>query len=165
MYVLGTFGGYWIHRLGHCRWKYPFFLFLLGRIHKSWFSAHTMSHHIKLYPNSRFSSDVVLETDEPNEPFYSPLIVFGVCLTYYLYDFTTSFIVTLSLIAIHMLISNIHDAYHLNHSRLDYFNWFNNLKKVHRIHHNLQNKTICNFGMLDMTWDIIFDTLKTPEDN
>jgi hypothetical protein len=157
MYCIGMIGGYWIHRLGHFRSYSP--IFLITRIHNRWFHAHTMSHHIKIYPLNRFLSNTILDTEESNEIFYVPLAIFGLILTSIVYDILTSIIVVLTLSSIIMGVSRIHDQYHLKNSILEKLPFFLDMRKIHQFHHDMKKRPYVNFGIVDMTWDIFFNTL------
>jgi hypothetical protein len=155
VYVLASLAGWATHRLGHVcptrlrplEWEWW----------ARWFRAHTYGHHIKAYPLSRFSSEAVIASVEPNEPFYYPIFVAALLATLAVRGARACAPTMLLLYVVAVGTSRMHDEYHVRGAWLGRFSWFRALRDVHRQHHDLTKRV--NYGVVDMSWDWALGTL------
>jgi len=55
---------------------------------------------------------------------------------------------------------HVHTQYHLNHSWLRRFGWFDRKRELHFVHHRDASK---NFGVIEFVWDRVFGTYTPAE--
>ena len=157
-YIFGCF--IWItHWLGHRRW-----------FNRTWFRYHTMHHHVRDYPPSRFLVDRYLGANnrggdkgwlslaywtDANLIAYTPSIPVTVAIVDRFAPLTASDVAGLSLFAIAFLIFQdyIHQEVHTRGSRWESSAWFQDLRRLHYQHH----KGNCrhNYAMIDFSLDLL----------
>lgn len=143
--------GYWGHRALHQSWTGP-----LNEAH--------MSHHLKLYPPSDFSSNEYRDAgkDSTTWTFLGaglPLLLSPVvaCILGFIGILTGIWLATV-ISVIGLMHAYIHDWLHLN------MHWFHripgakHLIEIHRVHHIDMSK---NFGIFTFFWDRIAGTYET----
>jgi Fatty acid hydroxylase superfamily len=164
VYALASLAGWATHRIGHVcpsraewawtragAWQQP------RRWWRRWFHAHTYGHHVRAYSFRRFSSELVIASLEPNEPFYYPIFAAALVATLAARGTLACALTMLMLYGVAVGTSRVHDEYHLRSTPLGRFSWFRALRDVHRQHHDLQKSV--NYGVVDMSWDMVFGTL------
>jgi hypothetical protein len=158
-YVLGSLGGWYVHRLGHARpgstrgglagsWS---------SLRLDWFKAHTIGHHANTYPLRSFTKPEVLASPEPNEPYYYPLFFGFVALTLVMRGLVAGLLVAVIAYEVAVWTSWLHEQYHLEGSVLESYAWFRTMREVHRLHHDLTLDV--HYGIVDLSWDWALGTL------
>jgi sterol desaturase/sphingolipid hydroxylase (fatty acid hydroxylase superfamily) len=122
--------GYVVHVAAHHRWSGP-----LYRNH--------LVHHAKLYPTSRFSSEVYESSLRHSLiPWYAPIFVVTLSAAWIMLPLTQAIaaVVTVALVA--LFNNHIHDAYHIDNHWLNRHRWFRRLRALHYVHHKHVTKNI-----------------------
>lgn len=115
-------------------------------------------HHEKKYPHHDFDSDKY-RTAHDTWPWILIIIIFAYLPNWSLYklDIYGKYVMVylLFLMSLHLVvISYIHDSYHIKNHWLNKYNWYKNHKKYHHIHH-LDDK---NYGITNYFYDHLFNT-------
>lgn len=147
--VVGSFVGYFFHRLIHKEWTGP-----LYRGH--------MEHHLTLYPKERLTSEKyeLKEWYNSGPVLFTPaavaLIMVGALVGWVLgvswFDF---FVFAGALVGFGFLNDYVHDSFHLREHWLQKFSYYRKLRRWHFQHHFDMAK---NFGIVVMKWDDVFKT-------
>lgn len=150
VFVMITLFGYGMHWCLH----QPF----MGRFYRS----HQV-HHFKLYPPERFLSDHYLDPGPDNTfkifvVFGSPLIILPVVLFFLHSIGLPVFGATLLSLAVFGFLNDyLHDAFHIRHSWLRKYGWFERLTDLHLQHHI---RVQSNFGIYWFGWDRLWGTFQ-----
>ena len=153
LYLWGSLAGWFIHLLGHQKSK--------NEYHLRWYAAHTLEHHVRLYPYKRFLNKIILGSNDPNEVYYRPILYVLGSTTLIFKGWFPMIVVCIVIVLIALVVSWFHDQYHLDGTVLEKYGWFLTLREIHRIHHRGQMQT--NYGVIDPFWDYVFGTLVMPE--
>jgi hypothetical protein len=82
MYYCAGVGGTLTHWAGHYHWS------------GSWFRAHTIEHHVQLYPPKKFLSKISLGAEDANWKYYFPSMSFQFIATYLFLADSVSAVIT-----------------------------------------------------------------------
>ena len=153
-FFVASLFGYVVHRILHQKWS------------RRLYQAH-MTHHIKLYPPTDFSSEKYRDSGKDSTPKFFmlaglPLIIIPIIL--YLFNWVSSpvFITILTVeILIGFLNDYLHDAFHIKNfwlHKVPYIGlWFSSLTRLHYFHHVDMGS---NYGIFSFIWDRIFQTFR-----
>ena len=147
--VVGSFVGYFYHRLIHFKWT--------GPLHEG-----HMEHHLVMYPPSRLTS----ETYEIRKWYNSGPILFtpaalvlvglaAVACWFLGISMWTFIAFGVGLIGFGFLNDYVHDSFHLREHWLQKFPYYRKLRRLHFKHHVDMAK---NYGIVALQWDDVFKT-------
>ena len=148
-YILYNMIEYSLHKLSHSS-KYGSFIYTYHR-----------KHHIKHYPISKLIDKAPYKTDTKYYILTDGFIAHSVPFTFILFTLynllNKELFLNLSLnIIINAYISDyIHTEIHTEGSWLEKYNWFQNKRKIHLLHHKITTK---NMNVIDNTMDKIMNT-------
>lgn len=118
-----------------------------------WYKAHTISHHVHIYPRQRFLLDSFVAADDGNMKYYLPSLLAPFILTsFFGCNYYSILIIGLYILANASLVEILHSAFHRRSSWFEKFDWFQVLRFLHFNHHKGNMKT--NYGISDFIWDI-----------
>lgn len=143
---VGTLTGWFVHWIMHQRWS--------GRLYRS-----HMTHHVKLYPPSNFLSETYRDAGADNGSFVFfpavalPCLIGGLLLFWAGVDLVTLGGVAMTAIGLGFVHDYFHTAFHLEHTWLNRFKWFQELRRKHLIHHR---RVKTNLGVITFVWDKVF---------
>jgi len=146
-----------VHRLGHVpvdKRKWPTWW--------NWFLVHTIGHHRLSYPETSFLATKY--QDNPIDARFVGTLVYTIPCVFILimvhYILCESLAQTASLAAILAIVllfeDRMHAQIHLDGSSLERYQWFQDLRAVHRLHHASSSRV--NFGVINLTFDVLFGT-------
>lgn len=151
-FLATTLFGHTVHWSLHQTWT--------GMVHE----AH-MTHHLRLYPPSDYTSAVYRNAGKDSTPrFFAiaaiPLVLAPIILWFVGWLSLTLMIVALSVEALMGFLHNyLHDAFHIErhwlYSAPFIGTWFGRLVGLHYLHHVDMSK---NFGIFTFHWDKVFRT-------
>eukprot|EP01116_Phalansterium_solitarium_P001341 TRINITY_DN11135_c0_g1_i1.p1 TRINITY_DN11135_c0_g1~~TRINITY_DN11135_c0_g1_i1.p1 ORF type:complete len:205 (+),score=41.56 TRINITY_DN11135_c0_g1_i1:61-675(+) len=145
-YLMAGLNGTLTHWCGHKHWS--------GR----WFRAHTLEHHIAIYPPTRFLRDDEVGAEDANAKYYLPTMLFPGVFTYALTGNALDSLISVLWIAGWLwFVDKFHSAYHQRHHWLERFRFFQDLRFVHLRHH--KGNMLSNFGVVDMVIDAFLGSL------
>jgi len=147
-YILGAFHATFIHWSGHHHWS--------GR----WFHAHTVEHHIELYPPKRYLGDEEVGAKDANAKYYSGVLLSPIILSAYWFGITAFLPIIVTFIFCGSWLKTVdwfHTQYHLNGSILEGYEWFAVLRELHYLHHT--GSMLRNFGVTDFFVDFLLGNL------
>lgn len=135
--------GYAIHRAAHSRWSGP-----LYRAH--------LQHHL-VYPAKDFLSDEYRKGESSFIRWFIPVIIVF-CVTHWaLLPWFDALTCNVTVLAVALWNSYIHDAFHIRGHWLERFRFFRKQRIMHRIHHANVHR---NISMYLYVFDKVFGTLK-----
>lgn len=149
-FIITTFFGYCVHLALHR----PF----MGKLYRS-----HLTHHQKLYPEHQFLSDEYLDAGKDNTVISflllgAPLIILPiVLLATHIISFVVFMTAMIGLGVFGGLHNYFHDQFHLRHSWLRRFEWFDRMTDLHYQHHISVHK---NFGIYWFGWDKVFGSFE-----
>ncbi len=145
-FVTTTLFGYVAHWALHQKF--------FGRFHQS-----HMTHHLKLYPVSDFSSEKYRFAGKDSTIWFflvagAPLLILPVVLLLLgKIGLITTILVVAMAGGIGLLNNWFHDSFHIKDHFLNVFGWYRKLVELHFEHHvNMQK----NFGIFFFAWDKLF---------
>jgi hypothetical protein len=142
---------YGIHRVGHS-----------SRASEAWYRAHTLGHHDRAYPATRFLSDTYVVNDlddlQLNTFLYTSagLLIWG-ALSLVAADARVAVVSLLHLLVCGLGETVLHEHFHLRHSWLERYAWFQALRHLHELHH--RGRMRANFAMSTWFVDALCGTL------
>lgn len=115
-----------------------------------WYNAHVIGHQYRNYPPNRFDTEkYIFKTDnllkEADTYVYPiPILLYLILYSKYILNFTfLIFLVNLSLIILHFYAEvYIHEQVHLKKSWLDKYKIYQEIKRLHLMHHQTMHKNI-----------------------
>lgn len=136
-------------------------------LHQSWagfLNNSHMTHHLKLYPITDYTSDVYRSAGKDNTVkifAFAALPILAIpillCIFGMLSIFTAAFVLA-EMLFLGFLHDQIHDSFHLNKSLWKYLPGYKTWAKNHYNHHvDMQS----NFGIFFFMWDRLFKTFKS----
>jgi hypothetical protein len=147
-YIIAAIFATAIHSLGHRHWS--------GR----WFRAHTIEHHVKLYPPKRFTDKVVKVSADPNAKYYIPVMILPFIYSWYaLRSLRVAVASSVEVLLWLWFVDYIHMGYHLDDFWMERYPWFMYLRKLHFRHHS--GDMLTNMGIADFFVDWLTGILAT----
>lgn len=150
MFLVITLFGYGVHKALHQKWT--------GRYYKS-----HMTHHVKLYPLSDFTSEVYRSPGKDNTAKFFiiagiPLIIAPILLfALHVIALPVFIAAMLGLAVFGGLNDYLHDSFHITDHWLNRFGWFRKMIERHKVHHKHMQR---NMGIYWFGWDRVFKTFK-----
>lgn len=146
-FFIGDAIGYLIHKLLH--WKRAGFL---HRRH--------MTHHLKLYPVHDFMSKVYRNPGKDNTMYIFTAFIAVACLLMLIFcPLWIALIFSAEFIFLGVFNDYLHDAFHVINHRLEKYDWFLELRRLHFEHHVDMSK---NYGIFSWIPDHLFRTFNDP---
>lgn len=141
-FIICAFMGHTIHWLGHQKES--------GR----WFRAHTMQHHILLYPPQRYIDNQDTGSSDPNAKFYYPVLATAGIVTY----IATGSLLYAVILFLHtglsfLWLDYLHTGFHHAGFRLEKYEWFIALRELHYLHHKGEMQD--NLAVIDFFTDFL----------
>ncbi len=144
---IGDIIGYGLHRLLH--WKRSGFMF----------QKH-MTHHLKLYPTYNYMSAIYRSPGKDNSMYIFTAFIALACLSMLIFcPLWIALIFSAEFIFLGWLNDYFHDAFHITGHKLEKYNYFLNLRRLHYEHHLDMNK---NYGIVSFIADRIFKSYIDP---
>ncbi len=146
--VIGDMTGYAIHRFIH--WPHSGVLY---RNH--------MHHHLSLYPVHDYMSDGVYRSaGKHNTMYIFTAFIAAACLLLFVFlPIWIAAIWSAEFIFLGFLNDYLHDAFHVMGHRLEEYDWFLNLRRLHYEHHR---DMTANLGIFSFGPDVVFESYYDP---
>jgi len=123
-----------------------------------WFVAHTIEHHIRLYPPQKFLNKDQLSSNDPNAKYYLPSFVVPMCITYYVTQSVSGCCFCAALVLFFAwLVDYFHAGFHLENCWMEKYRVFVAFREIHYWHHKGHMKH--NFGITDLYIDWVCNNL------
>jgi len=150
-WLLASHTLYWVHRCGH------------NSHFKHWFENHTIGHHAMNYPKIRFYHPTYLVNIKDKNGFGTLVYVIPIILELNVFSFLfelTNQQITHNLVMVSVALLLEYGVHQIIHTRSTPYtrNIFMNV--VYQLHFKHHSDYIYNYGIVNMTWDIVYQTFK-----